>query len=172
MLKENKKYQTAKKGNKEAGEFLASAGRSNPFSVPEGYFDQLHDRIMEKTGASRTVRFSVEHPHFIFRHKALAMAVAAGILLIIAWAVFVPGNVEKKDLIPEVSLQQLLNEKPEYIEDIDEDLLIETLLAGNENALVNFNFDQNIDADSSIKDEYILDYMIEEEMSDDFYKNL
>ena len=141
---------------------LDQSYRKNPFDVPEGYFNRLHADIMTRVGEAGQDR-KADSVVPLFRSKRLVIpAVAATIALIIAILFFNSRENAVETAIPVVSLEQLLEEHPEYIEEMDEWLLIETILAENSVDYFDGSDDDSPSIDSSISNENILKYLYDE----------
>ena len=124
---------------------LASIEKVNPFRVEEQYFDKLPVEILLKIQ-------EVEHPDqwkkslgFILKPKFAYPLMAAAAMILIAFFIFNrPASVISLPLA-DYSFEDVLAENPDFFENIDETILIETLFADNESD-VSAYFELTIDS--------------------------
>ncbi|MCB0806582.1 MAG: hypothetical protein KDC05_12350 [Bacteroidales bacterium] len=147
-------------------------GRVNPFVTPQGYFENLPQQIMKRIRKEEAGKKNSGLNVLFKPYSIAAISLAAAALLFIAYVLFIPGDEEKAERISAISLDELLEYNPEYITDMDEWLLIETLYADNETEAYPDDYDQSLDFDSTITNDDILNYMIENDLSETFYENL
>jgi len=104
-----------------------------PFSIPDGYFELLPERIMNRITDNKPLE---EHDYLqsFFRKPRYLVPVAALALMVILFLVFVPGKVGPSDgvFFPEISWSGALVSDPLILISTDEQSLYEIFLANGE----------------------------------------
>ncbi|MEP1094623.1 MAG: hypothetical protein ABJG78_05905 [Cyclobacteriaceae bacterium] len=130
--------------------------KSQPYSVPEGYFEDLPMKIQG--------RISQQKKESWIKMPAVKLAFAAGAMLAIVMSVvFVNQSVTPEDLLADIPEEELLA----YIDmlQIDEN----DILAAFEGSVESIDFfDANGLEDLELEDEYLDDLLIEYDLSDDY----
>ena len=102
---------------------LDQLDKNPPFSVPEGYFDELPDRIMERVG-QREIR--VVEPEWSMRKTLLASA-ASILVLMMVWFAYPRQQhsigVEPFQEISKQSIEYYLQEESPFQVDLSDELL-------------------------------------------------
>jgi hypothetical protein len=70
---------------------LTEGANGNPFRVPEGYFDLLPKRILDKVGVDK----GAQKPTFLIRYLKPSLEIAAGFAIVLI-LIFFPYRVLKK----------------------------------------------------------------------------
>lgn len=106
---------------------LFGMARISPFKVPEGYFGQLPGGILKKLNSEQQPSTGMIRPMFL---SLYATAAAAVIVLLVMWK----GGVETEQPFPE--LPELSADELLAVVDIDEDLIIESLISEDLEVLI------------------------------------
>ena len=138
---------------------LAAIPKTNPFSVPEGYFDNLPGAVQNKIKASQ----KRTRPLYLASWK-ISLAAASIALLMVTWMVFGPSP----DSLPTYSLDEFSAEE------------IHSLFANDDN----FELDESMivasyieseavwdGEDPSLVDEEVIEYLIENDIELDLIIN-
>ena len=131
--------------------------KKNPFKVPENYFEDFHNRIIEATAGSEQ-----ERPGKSIVRKLRPYLAAASVALIVALgytAIWFSGNNKSELVFPNISLSELPDN---YLIDIDILTLEENVAAGS-----------FFEEETGVDNEDIIDYLVLENIDVyDIYENL
>jgi hypothetical protein len=154
----------------EMGSELKGVTKSNPFKVPDNYFEKLPVEILQKIKPAKEIPESIS----IFSNRKFAFAaVITGLLIIFGVIYFnkLGELTDKSQFTYSITLDDLLNESPEIIESIDENTLFETLFAGSDQAF-NYSAEDEIEIDSTISRDDLIRFLSEEEISNELLYEL
>jgi len=149
---------------------LASLKKANPFSVDEKYFDKLPVEILTKI-TEREKRSVYRNLLDLLLRSKYAFPIAAAILLIIM-AIFIlnkPDSIIGPSLV-DYTFDDILNESPDIIENMDESLLIETLFAENGETMIEY-FDDNYFNGSTLTPNELDEYLSEENLTPELFND-
>lgn len=149
---------------------LASLKKVNLFSVDEKYFDELPVEILTKI-TEREKRSVYRNLLELMHRPKYAFPIAASILLIIM-AIFIlnkPDSIINPSL-GDYTLDDIMIESPDIIENMDESLLIETLFAEN-GETINGYFDDNYFNGSTLTPDELDDFLSEENLTPEIFNN-
>jgi len=150
---------------------LSKIKKENPFRVPDGYFDKLPNIIQEKIIKPNTV--SVWEQFFLLMKQpkySVSLAVAT-MAIVLALFIFVKPDVHEDEFLSDITIEDILRENPELIYSMDKSLIIEVLLAENGEDIRDY-YDYNIESDTSISDDEIIDYLSDENFDTELIYNL
>ncbi len=167
MKRKNLKYETeeAEMLQKEAPK-LSSLEKSNTFYVKTDYFDKLSIEIIAKIHLTEKKPKFMNLPDGIFRLRYVVPVAATLIIILITLFFFEkPASVQQLTLIG-YSVDDVLAESPEIIENMDESLLIETLFADNS---VNGYFDDDFLNSTILTNDEIDDYLSQESLTPEIF---
>lgn len=146
-------------------------GKTNPFKVPENYFDNLPLEILFKTtNLTRVTR--VKRLSWDFIQPKYAIASAIVLILIIVSIIIVSRSVPTgKQELADFTLEEILLENPDLIESMDDDLLLECLFASAREDKVT-EFDSISFIDKGINNSELLEFLSQEYLTPDLFYNL
>ncbi len=146
--------------------------KENPFAVPEGYFDSLPTSIQEKI-ESHSHKLSIfEQILTLFKQpKYSVTAVLTIAILIVVMFVFIKPSEKETPFFSDITIDDIINEYPEFIYDLDESTIIEILYAENGQDTYDF-FENDIYTDTTITDDDIIEYLEDENVETELIYNL
>ena len=150
---------------------LSKIKKENPFRVPKNYFNELPMAIQQKVSKSKQIsvweRFTqlIKKPEYSITFAIVATA------FIVALALFIKPDVQKDEFISEITVEDIIKEYPEFISSIDESMIIELLFVDNNYEIEDY-FNTNIESDSSISEDDIIDYLSDENFDTELFYNL
>ncbi|MBR0049396.1 MAG: hypothetical protein IJP74_08785 [Prevotella sp.] len=100
---------------KEEEYLIQTAGRSNAFRVPDGYFDTLTQRVMEQLPAEEP-KAKVIRPVFTARLKAM-VAAAACVAAVVFGGVLLFNNTEHHDQLSAMAHSETVEESDYYFDE-------------------------------------------------------
>jgi len=143
---------------------LSNMPQENSFQVPDGYFESLADRIVNSVSESSTR----QRPTFIFsllQHKKWAFSLGVAALALLTFFLLRPSD-QSPVFEDNITLEEIFDENPLWIEKMTDDEFIETLyvLSGNEmemdGNMLNFDSISIDDINAYLKTEsYSFDYL-------------
>jgi hypothetical protein len=150
-------------------EFISELKSSFPFSIPDGYFDELPNKINRKISPE-------VHPSlitiFISRISKPIVAIPSGlamIIIMVATIMLINQKSETLQYDQGLSLNEILEELPYFYENVEEDEIISLLLV--ENSESSFGRSLNPDNIESLSDDELIEYLLEEDVNDDLIIN-
>lgn len=152
---------------------LAKLKKRNPFNVPENYFEKLPIDILLRASHAKKVSFKGIITS-VFHKPAYQIGFAVAAVVIILFALFFDRLDFTKEAVPvlsEISLDDLLLERPDIIEYMDDYYFIETLIARLDQEM-SFMQDQGFENDTSLSDDELLDYLSDEDFATDILYEL
>ena len=139
----------------------------NSFQVPDGYFESLADRIVNSVSESSTK----QRPAFIFsliQHKKWAFSLGVAALALLMFFLLRPTG--KSPVFEDnITLEEIFDDNPMWIENMSDDELIETLYVLSDNEM---EMDGNMLNFDSISLDDINAYLKTESYSFDYLYNL
>jgi len=152
---------------------LAKIERSNPFRVPENYFEQLPVEVLLKTGMRKKRFCGAWITKILFRPQYQLAFILAGIILILVIVVVNQNQtIEVKDeIFSNITLDDLLQESPEIIENMEDYFFFEDLVAESSSEF-KVGMGESIFNDSIFTEDDLIDYLSEEEISTDLIYEL
>jgi hypothetical protein len=149
---------------------FSSIEKFNPYKVSADYFEKLPIEILDKIYESEKKQKFMNLPHGIFRLKCTLPVAASVILIIIAlFIINKPSSVLHLSLM-EYSVDDVLSESPEIIENMDESLLLETLFSGNSEIAIGY-FDDNFPNGSTLTTDEIYEYLSQENLTPEIFND-
>lgn len=136
-----------------------------PFSVPKDYFENLPNQIVDRINlATKPSLISL----FTNRISQPAWTISSLIILIVVvltsiWVYNTNNNFYHQD--QELTLEEVLEEFPYFYDDIDESEIITFLMAENDEAFMDFYF-ENIHIESVHEDD-IIEYLFNENIDNE-----
>jgi len=146
--------------------------RDNPFMVPDGYFDKLPTSIQEKIESE-----SHKSPNFeqiVTLFKQPKYSVTAGltiVILIVAMVVFIKPSDKETQFFSDITIDDIIDEYPEFIYYLDESIILEVLFAENGEDTYDY-FRNDIYTDTTLTEDEIIDYLSDEKFETDLIYNL
>ncbi len=150
---------------------FSSIKKENPFKVPDDYFDSLSDKINSKIPGLSGKKIDESVKRSIFKSQFVYVLAAASITIFIGIFILLNKNGSTDEFLSGITLEQILDEKPEIIESMDESLLVEFYMASNENDFGNV-FENDFEHDSSFTTDEIILYLSTEEIGLNFLNYL
>lgn len=148
---------------------LASLKKTEPYTASQSYFGKLPDEILSKIHGSNSVPWFSRVPGLLLKPKfALTAAVTLVVVLIAVFVFDKPSSVISLPLT-DYTLEDVLDESPELIENMDELLLLETLFAGNDE-LTDDYFD--LETMPALTSDELDDYLLEEDLTPEILVDL
>lgn len=161
MTKRNEHKGIQKETFDEGSQNLQGMPKENPFQVPDGFFEEQQARIKERVFADHqqgVIRSVFRNPKYVIAFAGIAATV---ILLI---SIFNRSDLDGTEQLSDITLEQLMEEDPEYLYSMDELEMIDVLFTNSDfSASDVFGMDEN--QDSGTDQETMIDYLIEEEIS-------
>lgn len=158
----NKKYNFDDELEKKAPR-LSSIQDKNMFKVPDGYFEEQLIRIKNKISGEETNSFL----HMLlnwFRKPVNSLSVISISILLIVFFILKQDTMNTdKEIFIGVTLEQVLEECPELIENMDEDIFFDVLFVNSDEGETLF-MESQVRSDSSLSGDDILNYLIDEEL--------
>ena len=151
---------------------LSKIKKDNPFKVPDDYFDKLPEAIREKV-ASVTKKISI-FEQFLLRFKQPKYSITTGlafILIVVALFVFIKPADKEIQFLSDITIDDILEESPELIYDMDESIILEVLFADNTDETYDY-FESDIYNDTTINEDEIIDYLSDENFETELLYNL
>jgi len=151
---------------------LIKIEKEDPFNVPDGYFEKLANNIQEQV-SSRSERIPIIEQILIFL-KQPKYSLATGfviVLIIVGLFVFIKPADKEIQLFSDITIEDILEESPELIYDMDESIILEVLFADNGDDIYNY-FENDVFTDTTISDDEIIDYLIDENIETELIYNL
>ncbi len=150
---------------------LVRTGKTNPFKMPENYFDKLPSEILFKTANLTSVPVT-KRLFWNFIQPKYAVAAAIVVVFIIVSIFFIGRQVSTGTReLAGFSLEEILTENPELIEAMDDDLLFETLIA-SANAEIITELDSASFIGQGINNIDLMEFLSEEYLTPDLLYNL
>lgn len=156
-----KKHTNTGDKSQDAGQIapaLSKMEKTNPFTVPDHYFDRLPAIITEKCHTKEQKKVNIFHwfTSVSFRYQ---LAMASGAILIILAVVLVltiPQN-NHVSVAQDITWDDVMQEENVLYLDFDEDVLIEML--AEMNGMEDYSTDENVE---NLTSEDIIDYLMNE----------
>jgi hypothetical protein len=145
---------------------LSKLKTTNPFRVPDNYFEKLPEEILLKVNKSEKIPVTkklisiMQQPKFTIAAAVAVLFIVSSILLF-----HKPASIFSAELA-DLTLEDILQENPDLIETFDETLLLETLVAITNEGLVNF-LDTTSVINQGICDDELIEYLSEENLTPD-----
>jgi hypothetical protein len=158
MSHKRKTYREKANENSESiRELFQGIKRESPFSVPEGYFEKLPLTIADRIGKPK-----VNPLVSVMKRLSLKPGYAAGlagIITIIVFLFFTVFNKSKNEIqiIPDITLTEVLQENPYFFDDVNEEDIIEIFLANSDD-------ERDLFRNSDISDGEVIEYLSDEDM--------
>ncbi len=165
MINEKVTYDDNMNNPEKFGSELSKIKKENNFQVPENYFDDLPQMIQEKVN-QKEVRFSFESM-FLYFLKPYRVIALGSILALVILGLFIITNQEQENLqMPyEISLEDLIQEYPEMIEYMDDEVLVEFAVAQMAQEDIYF-IDFEFGFDSMLFQDDIIQHLSDEDISE------
>ena len=146
--------------------------KQNSFKVPDGYFEELPTAIQEKV-LTKSKGISI-FEQFLILLKQPRYSLTTGlafILIIIGLFVFIKPADQEFQLFSDITIDDILEESPELIYDMDESIIIEILFAENGQETYDY-YENEIYTDTTITEGEIIDYLSDENFETELIYNL
>jgi len=162
MTNNKDKYNNNLTNPEEFASELSKIKKENNFQVPENYFAKLPQSVQEKI-TKKKVQFSFGSIYNYFTKPVQVIAVGS-VMTIILIGLFVIFNQKQEDIqiTVELSFEDIMQEYPDMIEYMDDNLLIEFAAAQmNDHDMTMFDLEPGFDS-ILLEDEWILNISDEE----------
>ena len=150
---------------------LSKINKENPFRVPKDYFNELPIAIQSKVSKSKQISVWERFIQLFKQPKYSISFATVAATFIVALALFINPDVQEEDFISGITVEDIINEYPEFISSIDESMIIELLFVDNNYDIEDY-FNTNIESDSSISEDDIIDYLSDENFDTELIYNL
>lgn len=168
MTNEKVTYNDNLNNPEEFGSVLSKIKRENNFQVPENYFDELPQMIQEKV-EHKEVRFSFESMfhYFLKPYRAIALG---SMLAFFILGLFIITNQDQENLqiSYEISLEDLIQEYPDMIEYMDDEVFLDFAAAQMAQEDIDF-IDYEFGFDSIFYQDDVIPHLSDEEISEIIY---
>ncbi|MEZ5198273.1 MAG: hypothetical protein R2764_18360 [Bacteroidales bacterium] len=172
MMTKKHKYNSGKESSsKENTPQLYAIDRVNPFHVPEHYFESLPTRIQERVVAPKSSFVSILFI-WLSRHPKYSLSFIVTAIAIVWLMVFIS---EPKQLnsfsFNGITIDDILNESPELIYDLDESQIIDVMMVDNDKEVESF-FKLDMDTNEGLTDDDLIEYLNDENFETEIFYNL
>lgn len=172
MLKDQK-HRNEQNGTKFPDEYSILSGikKETPFTVPEGYFDELPNVISNRILRPEKKNFFFSLYNFR-QNPGYAIGLIAALLLIFVMVYLSRDHRTDQNLqITGISIELLIEEEPGLIDFSYDYFFYETWISLSEEDLSEDVF-SDFPSDPDLNDETIIDYLSEEDVNIDLFYNL
>ncbi len=166
MKRKNSKYDSANEEDQVISG-LSFISKENPFIVPEGYFESLPTKISERIELKREEPFWVKAFQLIKKPAYAAVLSLISIIIVASIFIFHKQNTDDTSLLSDITFNDLMNENPELIENMDVSLLIEAY-ASADNSSVQQYLDNQIDNDINVPQDQLINYLSDDPLNSDY----
>lgn len=172
-MNKNKTYKDENCRN-DAGKYFSpgSPGNGNPFFVPEGYFEELPARIMQRV-AENGKKGLVDHLSLFFRKPVyyIPSALFGAVLLLMA-VFFYSGNGDQADEQLQLTWYDVISTVPELAYTLDDASLMEIFLDDNLQALSGTELDLDDVFETGLTEDAIIYYLQDQNVSSELLYEL
>lgn len=132
---------------------LPGIKRENPFAVPDGYFEKLPVAIADRISKPQKTVMGR------FLQKPGYVAGVAGFIAIVVVLFFTVFNRNENELqpVPDITMTEILQENPDFFDNVDEDDIIEIFIA-------NLDDEKDIIWNLDISDDEVIEYLSDDNM--------
>jgi hypothetical protein len=169
MLNKNNKYNQNDE-LKDLAPKLSEIKKVNSFKVPENYFEGLSQNIQSKIESEMQIKDKAKVRSIFSRTGLIASLAAASIVIFISMYIFLHNQSENPDYFAEITIENILEESPELIEMMDDNLLVEVMFTANE-SFGEENYLDYMDFDSTLHTDEMIDFLSEDEMESNLFYN-
>jgi hypothetical protein len=157
--------------DKEAS-FLNKTQKTNPFVVPEDYFDELPGKIQEKIAAKTSAK--TVYTGFISNKWQYKILAAFFLVILIIGSVLLIRSPETgtEGYQVDLTLDDIIDENNDVMIDFDETLLMEILFAENNGYSDYSDLESSLDNLDDIPSDDMIDFLIEENNIQDLVYDL
>ena len=149
--------------------FFTSSGKPNPFRVPDGFFEEQQERIKDRVAGYEEHAVQDSAKQYPFGRVALSLAAAAAIILLMI-SVFRAPQSNQQEFLPDLTLDHLLQDSPDFVLSFEESELIEILFS-MEDYSIRDDLEELPGLDSGINEEDLIDYLLDSESSEELIYN-
>jgi len=136
--------------------FLSKIDKKNPFVVPDDYFDNLPLLIQKKCTKRQNINFWSKIYEYFLTPKH-AITIAFGVILILISSIFIFNNINDNSNNNSFSYIENIIKENYDIDNIDESLIVETLLSEvDTNDIANLVINNDIEM---LNSDDIIDYL-------------
>ena len=172
MSTEKLKYKPEENNNlQELAPEFSKIKKENSFKVPDGYFDSLPMKIQENISEPKNVSIWEQLIPILRQPKYSVSLAFISTIVIIGFMVLNKPDISESLYFSDITIKDVLQENPEMIYSLDESDLIEIMLASSDNNVADY-FGSNIESDSSITKDDIIDFLSDENFEMELLYNL
>lgn len=156
--------------NKELNEgreihFPESIKNNNPFSVPDNYFEELSDSVMNRCSSDKKVTLIVLLKIYFRRHNAAALYIAGIIVLIVSLVFIFKGTILNREPPSFLANNQIQNNQMLPLND-------DTIQKNDTSAFYSPGPEDQIQFNTDISTDDIINYLDNDMEADSFYSDL
>ncbi len=132
--------------------------KENPFVVPEGYFNALPTKIQEKIAIVKHESFWSWAMKSIWKPAYAVTLSVIAVLLVVTFLFFHRTSSTSSSSFSDITFNDLMNENPELVENMDESLLVEAFASVNSDASQQY-LENQFDNDINVSQDKLIEYL-------------
>lgn len=159
------KKQIGEEHEDEGSRIFKRMKNENPFRVPDDFFEEQRKKINQRIAEQGNEDNHDGHRSRLSIKRLYPLLAAAAVILLLL-AIYIIPLEKTEDYISNLSLEQLLEADPDFINYMDEDELLETLFADIDVEAID-DYGYEIQLDSDVNQDDIIEYLLDDNIYDE-----